>query len=44
MRTKSGVPLTFDELIDFLRAKKIASFKLPERLEVIAAFPVSPVG
>jgi len=44
VRTKSGVPLTFDELIDFLRAKKIASFKLPERLEVIAAFPVSPVG
>lgn len=44
VRTKSGVPLTFDELIDFLRSKKIASFKLPERLEVVAAFPVSPVG
>jgi 2,3-dihydroxybenzoate-AMP ligase len=27
-----------------LRAQQIASFKLPERLEVMAAFPVSPVG
>jgi len=44
VRTKSGEMLAFDELIQFLRAKKIASFKLPERLEVVAAFPVSPVG
>ena len=36
--------LTFDELIAHLRAQRIASFKLPERLEVMAAFPVSPVG
>ena len=27
-----------------LRAQRIASFKLPERLEVMPAFPVSPVG
>ena len=26
-----------------LRTQQIASFKLPERLEVMAAFPVSPV-
>ena len=39
-----GTQLTFDELIAHLRAQQIASFKLPERLEVMAAFPVSPVG
>jgi 2,3-dihydroxybenzoate-AMP ligase len=39
-----GSQLTFDELIAHLRAQQIASFKLPERLEVMASFPVSPVG
>jgi len=39
-----GQTLTFDELVDFLRARGIASFKLPERLECVDAFPVSPVG
>jgi 2,3-dihydroxybenzoate-AMP ligase len=41
---REGQGLTFDELIAFLRAQKIASFKLPERLEVVAQFPLSPVG
>jgi 2,3-dihydroxybenzoate-AMP ligase len=36
--------LTFDELIAHLRAQQIAAFKLPERLEVMTSFPVSPVG
>jgi 2,3-dihydroxybenzoate-AMP ligase len=36
--------LTFEELIAHLRAQQIASFKLPERLEIMDAFPVSPVG
>ena len=39
-----GTELTLDELIGHLRAQQIASFKLPERLEVMTAFPVSPVG
>ena len=39
-----GAALTFDELIAHLRAQQIATFKLPERLEVMASFPVSPVG
>ena len=39
-----GTDLTFDELIAHLRAQQIAAFKLPERLEVMASFPVSPVG
>jgi 2,3-dihydroxybenzoate-AMP ligase len=41
---KPGETLTFDELTVFLRGKQIASFKLPERLEVMDAFPISPVG
>lgn len=39
-----GTSLSFDELIAFLRAQRIASFKLPERLEVVSELPVSPVG
>jgi 2,3-dihydroxybenzoate-AMP ligase len=39
-----GATLVFDELIAHLRAQKIASFKLPERLEIMPEFPVSPVG
>src|SRR5512140_2918082 len=41
---KPGTALAFGELIAHLRAQHIASFKLPERLEVMPAFPVSPVG
>jgi 2,3-dihydroxybenzoate-AMP ligase len=41
---KDGQTLAFEELIAFLRAQKIASFKLPERLEVVSQFPLSPVG
>lgn len=36
--------LTLDELVDFLRERKIASFKLPERLQIIDALPRNPVG
>ena len=35
---------TLEELITFLRSHEIAAFKLPERLEVLEAFPLSPVG
>jgi 2,3-dihydroxybenzoate-AMP ligase len=41
---KPGTRLGFDELIAHLRGQRIASFKLPERLEVMPSFPVSPVG
>ena len=41
---KPGESLGFDELIAFLRGQQIASFKLPERLEVLDELPVSPVG
>ncbi len=41
---KQGQSLEFAELIDFLKRQHIASFKLPERLEVVDQFPLSPVG
>lgn len=41
---KEGQSLEFAELIAFLRQQNIASFKLPERLELVSEFPVSPVG
>ena len=41
---RPGQTLRFDELIAFLRAQDIAAFKLPERLEIVSEFPLSPVG
>jgi 2,3-dihydroxybenzoate-AMP ligase len=35
---------SLDELVAFLRSHEIAAFKLPERLEVLDAFPLSPIG
>ncbi len=42
--TQPGETLGFEELVAFLRRQDIASFKLPERLELVDEFPVSPVG
>ena len=36
--------LNFDELKKFLLGKEIAKYKLPERLELMADFPLSPFG
>ena len=36
--------LTLAELVEHLRAHKIASYKLPERLELVEALPRNPVG
>jgi len=33
-----------DGVVEHLRAQKIASYKLPERLEIIEALPRNPVG
>ena len=41
--TASG-SLTLDELKEFLLEKKIAKFKLPERLEIVQSFPLTTVG
>ncbi|MBE9572128.1 MAG: AMP-binding protein [Proteobacteria bacterium] len=37
---KKGEQFTFEDMIDYLKSKKIAPFKLPERLEVVEAFPL----
>jgi 2,3-dihydroxybenzoate-AMP ligase len=42
--TLAGETLAFADLIAFLRERQIASFKLPERLELFRELPVSPVG
>lgn len=41
---KAGASLGFEEMKDFLLAQKIAKFKLPERLEILPEFPISPAG
>jgi 2,3-dihydroxybenzoate-AMP ligase len=41
---REGRTVAFEELVAFLRGQGIASFKLPERLELVGEFPVSPVG
>jgi 2,3-dihydroxybenzoate-AMP ligase len=41
---RKGHTLTLKELVAFLMEKEIAKFKLPERLEVLADFPVSTFG
>ena len=41
---KEGQTIAFEEVIAHLRAKKIASYKLPEKLYTIDALPRNPVG
>jgi len=39
-----GGSLTLPQLGEFLLAQRIAKFKLPERLEIVERFPISPAG
>jgi acyl-CoA synthetase (AMP-forming)/AMP-acid ligase II len=41
---RPGASISLDELRDFLAAKRIASYKLPERLEVRNELPRNPLG
>ncbi len=41
---KKGHSLSLQELVEFLKDKEIARFKLPERLEILPDFPVSAFG
>jgi 2,3-dihydroxybenzoate-AMP ligase len=41
---RPGAALSLPELADFLRAREIAKFKIPERLEVFHDFPMSTFG
>jgi 2,3-dihydroxybenzoate-AMP ligase len=40
----NGKTLTLEQLVAFLATKEIAKFKLPERLETLADFPLSTFG
>ena len=37
---KKGENFVFEEMVEYLKSKKIAPFKIPERLEVIENFPL----
>jgi 2,3-dihydroxybenzoate-AMP ligase len=41
---RQGCVLTHEELVSFLQSRDIARFKLPERLEIVDEFPISPAG
>ncbi|MEE8445200.1 MAG: AMP-binding protein, partial [Alphaproteobacteria bacterium] len=41
---KDGGRLSLDALAEFLLGRDIAKFKLPERLEIVDSFPISPAG
>jgi 2,3-dihydroxybenzoate-AMP ligase len=41
---KNDKSLSLNELVDFLKTKEIAKFKLPERMLVLDDFPVSTFG
>ena len=41
---KPGQQLALPALVEFLKAQEIARFKMPERLEVVNEFPISPAG
>jgi len=36
---KQGQEFTFEEMVEFLKGKQLAMFKLPERLEIVSEFP-----
>lgn len=38
--TRPGQEFTFEEMVSFLREKGIATYKLPERLEIMEKFPM----
>lgn len=41
---RQGCALALEELVAFLQERDIARFKLPERLEIVNEFPISPAG
>ena len=39
-----GKTVSHDDVISFLKEKKVAMFKLPERVEIADSFPMTPSG
>ena len=44
MILKPGQQLSFDEMVSFLQGKDVATYKLPERLEIVDSFPMGGDG
>jgi non-ribosomal peptide synthetase component E (peptide arylation enzyme) len=45
LQLRDGAPVpTLEEIVDFLRAERLPTRKLPERLRVVDAFPRTPSG
>ncbi len=44
IKLKPGGKITFEEVASFLKEKDIATFKLPERIEIINEFPLTHIG
>lgn len=42
--TRPGATFTFDEMVAYLLQKRIAPYKLPERLEIVDSFPMAGDG
>lgn len=41
---RRGEIFTFEEMVAFLKEKKVATYKLPERLELVDELPMTPSG
>jgi 2,3-dihydroxybenzoate-AMP ligase len=41
---KAGEDLTFEEMTSFFKARQVALFKIPERLEIVPELPLVPGG
>lgn len=44
IKPKLKEKITLEEVVSFLKERDIATFKLPERIEIIDEFPLTPVG
>ena len=44
VRLREGGELSLAQLLDFLHTRQFARFKMPERLEIVDTFPISPAG
>lgn len=40
----AGASLSFSEVIDFMQLQEVASYKIPERLEIVSDFPMTAAG
>lgn len=44
VEVKDNLPIDLEQLREFLEARKIARYKLPERLEILPALPLTAIG